>query len=285
MGKLYSSVRLIIVILVFSLCSCVLAVSSAAADETSYSTPFPWNGHTMQVSYALDDGTVKSGHAAAGEKSVQVFLVSPEDTLSWDELMSSGQYLQLQALDGTQYGMVSSGFEAVEGSSRNITDLATNQYVGFSPIFDVPADIGLDQLVLVVLNGEANETTFVSLAGIPAEEQPAETAIPAELVGSWNGVGTQAGGGSEIALSMSVNADGTGEYTFEQSGYTESYPFTLESDSKLFSVSIPADNQLGITACEGQYDYADGILTLHITTTFSSGRQFEYTVYCVKAEP
>jgi len=81
---------------------------------------------------------------------------------------------------------------------------------------------------------------------------------------------------------MTVEADGTGEYTFEQSGYSESYPFALASDGERFPVDIPAGNQLGIKKVEGTYTYAGGVLTLQITTTFSSGRQFAYAADCVK---
>jgi len=70
---------------------------------------------------------------------------------------------------------------------------------------------------------------------------------------------------------------------FEQAGYTESHPITLESDGERFTVSIPANNQLGITECGGAYAYTDGVLTLDITTTFSTGRQYKYTAACQKA--
>lgn len=113
-----------------------------------------------------------------------------------------------------------------------------------------------------------------------AEEENA--LIQKELVGTWKGSGEPIGGGSPIALDVVVNADATGSYTFEQAGYVESYPFTMANDTDSFSVSIPADNQLGISTCEGSYSYSDGVLTLNITTEFSSGRQFKYVAECVK---
>lgn len=283
MGKVQSFIRFFVFTLILSLCLCPLTGTYAETDDAAYAMPFLWNSHTLHVAYALDNGTIKSGHTVAGEKSVKIFLVSMDDTLSWDEVTSSGSDFSLRDNDGIEYSVVACGFQAVEGSSRNIADLANNRYIGFSPIFDVPEGSRFDALTLVVKNAETNEIITVSLAGVPSEASMETETIPKELVGSWSGTGTPVGGGSDISLDIIVNADGTGAYTFKQAGYLESYPFALESDSARFSVSIPADNKLGIVACEGTYSYASGILTLRITTTFSSGRQFEYVADCVKA--
>jgi hypothetical protein len=282
MGKLQASVRFLVFTLILSLCTFSLAATYAETSDAAYAIPFLWNGHTLRVSYALDNETVKSGHAASGEKSIQVFLVSIDTTLSWDEVTSCVSDFSLRGNDGTDYGVVTCGFQAKEGSSRNIADLAKNRYVGFSPIFDVPEDSKFDALSLVVRSGETSESTAVFLAGVPSEAPVDAKAIPEELVGAWSGTGKPVGGGSDISLEINVNADGTGEYKFEQAGYEESYPFILESDSERFSVNISPDNQLGINACEGTYAYANGVLTLRITTTFSSGRQFEYVAECLK---
>jgi hypothetical protein len=283
MEKLHSHIRFFVFTLILSLCTCPISGTYAETGNAAYSIPFLWNSHTLRVTYALDNETVNSGHAAAGEKSVQVFLESMDDTLSWDEVTSCGPDFSLWDSERTEYNVVVCGFQAEEGSSRNIADLASNRYVGFSPIFDVPEGSGFDALTLVVKNGETSEAITISLAGVPSEVSTDAEAIPEELVGAWSGTGTPVGGGSDISLDIIVNANGIGVYTFEQAGYMESYPFTLESDSERFSVSIPAGNQLGIAACEGTYSYANGILTLRITTSFSSGRQYEYVADCVKA--
>ena len=102
------------------------------------------------------------------------------------------------------------------------------------------------------------------------------------FVGEWTGKGEPKNGGNPIDLKIKVHDDGTGEYIFEQDGYKESYPFTLESEDDSFEVNIPADNQLGITSCKGTYSYEDGRLTLHIKTEFFGGRSFEYTADCTK---
>ena len=87
-----------------------------------------------------------------------------------------------------------------------------------------------------------------------------------------------------LAGGSGVGMDGTGTYTFEQSGYYESYAFALKVESETFSVQIPKGNQLGIAACEGTYSYSDGVLTLEVQTTFANGRVFSYTVPCERVE-
>ena len=100
--------------------------------------------------------------------------------------------------------------------------------------------------------------------------------IPIEYIGKWEG------SADGIKLSFKVEPDGTGVYTFEQSGYTESYDFSLEVGSETFSVKIPSNNTLGIVTIEGTYKYSDEKLTLNVITTFSDGREFKYTVPCRK---
>ena len=107
----------------------------------------------------------------------------------------------------------------------------------------------------------------------------AMAAIPSEYVGEW------AGSVGNINLSFNVNEDGTGTYTFEQSGYLENYDFSLKVESETFSVYIPEVNQLGIVACDGTYTYADGVLTLEVKTIFGNGRVFEYTAPCQRVLP
>ncbi|MDL2319368.1 hypothetical protein LJC74_09945, partial [Eubacteriales bacterium OttesenSCG-928-A19] len=122
--------------------------------------------------------------------------------------------------------------------------------------------------------GEAPQLTY--LYAVPRDvevssltlEFGAEGGIPAEYIGMWQGTV------DNISLSFIVEADGTGEYTFEQSGYTESYPFALSVDDDTFSVDIPANNKLGIAGISGTYAYADDVLTLDVRTAFQNGGEF-----------
>lgn len=109
-----------------------------------------------------------------------------------------------------------------------------------------------------------------------------ESAVPEALTGIWSGTGMPKNGGSGIGLSLSVNADGTGRYTFIQSGYMESYPFTIENSGNAFSVDIPADNRLGIISCGGTWSLENGILSLDINTGFADGHSYAYTAKCEK---
>ena len=133
-----------------------------------------------------------------------------------------------------------------------------------------------DRVMLVP--AEADQEPILFWENIAQED----SAIPAELIGQWHGTGEPKGGGSSIDLTATVNADGSGEYTFVQSGYEESYPFTIDQAGNSFSVNIPADNQLGISACEGIWALENGTLLLDITTTFANGRQFVYHAECEK---
>ncbi len=110
----------------------------------------------------------------------------------------------------------------------------------------------------------------------------ADTAIPEKLVGQWRGTGRPKNGDSSIDLSVTINADGTGEYTFDQNGYHESWPFTITNDDSRFSVVIPATSQLG--SVDGTWALEDDILKLDITSTFTGGGSYSYTAECKKAE-
>lgn len=107
-------------------------------------------------------------------------------------------------------------------------------------------------------------------------QNPADN-IYDEYAGQW------AGSVDDIFLSFNVESDGTGIYSFEQSGYYESYEFSLEAGTETFSVKIPANNTLGISKIEGTYSYLNGILTLNVQTSFFDGRVFDYTVPCQRS--
>lgn len=112
----------------------------------------------------------------------------------------------------------------------------------------------------------------------------AQSAIPEELIGSWTGTGSPPGKGSPIDLSFTIAEDGTGEYRFMQGGYTESYPFALQSETAAFTVSVPQNNALGIASVSGTYALADGVMTLAIVTHFQNGGTYEYTAACTRQQ-
>ncbi len=123
---------------------------------------------------------------------------------------------------------------------------------------------------------EVNDTEndFSTEENVTTEDT--DVSIFEQLAGSWSGTGKPVGGGNDIALTVDINADGTGTYSFVQGTYQESYSFELVENGNSFDVSIPSDNQLGISSCEGTYEYDGAVLTLHIKTTFANGRTYEY---------
>lgn len=114
-----------------------------------------------------------------------------------------------------------------------------------------------------------------SAPGISTDET-----VPEGLVGDWQGVGKPKNGGPSIDLTIHIEEDGTGNYTFDQAGYHESYPFTISQDGNRFSVDIPATSQLG--SVDGTWEVKDGVLLLDITSTFTSGGSYSYNAECSK---
>lgn len=103
--------------------------------------------------------------------------------------------------------------------------------------------------------------------------------VPGALTGNWTGTT------GDIELDFSINPDGTGHYTFKQNGYLEEYDIVFATTDESFEVIIPEENALGITACDGQYEFRDGQLFLTVNTTLSSGRVFSYEIGCERVEP
>lgn len=144
---------------------------------------------------------------------------------------------------------------------------------------------GCPDITLRVYAGSYAET-YAKENSIPFEYIAENTAvIPDELVGAWKGEGKPIGGGSAIELTFTINADGTGSYTFEQAGYVESQQITVNPGDGSFAVETLQDSQIGLTACEGTFIHEDGTLTLSITSTLSSGREFRYEAVCRKDQP
>ncbi len=135
----------------------------------------------------------------------------------------------------------------------------------------------MKKMMIVILT-----VLWMLLCMIPASGE-GNTGVPGGLVGDWHGTGTPKNGGPAIDLSAHIEADGSGEYTFIQDDYTESYPFTISGTDSAFVVDIPADNTLGIARCEGTWALEDNLLKLDITTSFMSGGSYSYTAECEKA--
>ena len=106
--------------------------------------------------------------------------------------------------------------------------------------------------------------------------------MPAELVGTWHGTGVPDEGGPDIDLTVRIKENGTGSYTFVQSGYTEDYGFSVTFTDTTFSVDIPETTDIFFASCDGTWALKDGKLVLNIATKFKTGRVYAYTAVCEK---
>lgn len=122
-----------------------------------------------------------------------------------------------------------------------------------------------------------NNETDADPTEIPSE------GLPKELIGTWEGVGIPKNdGGGRINLVVRIDEDGSGEYQFEQSGYSESLPFSVDWKDNRFTVHVPIDNVANIGICSGTWELKNGKLILDITTEFANGRTYSYTAECEK---
>lgn len=207
---------------------------------------YAWGEYALTVEDIDENPMLTPADMASDEHAVTIRMGVPQEVWK-DEALSDALFEQarLVAADGTAYAP-SAAMIGVDKPTLYHT-------------YALPKGVEADALTLQF--GAAAQDT-----------------IPEEFVGDW------AGSSGNIFLSFTVNADGTGRYTFEQSGYTESYDVVLSAESETFAVSIPENNQLNIATCEGTYQYADGILTLDVRTTFVGGRVFTYTIPCERVE-
>ncbi len=182
------------------------------------------------------------------EGSPRVFLVDPE-------------YGAYPPVDYAGYTSKSNDF--LQNATQEELDQA--DLTRMDLIFEVPAEYTADMLFL---NCDGNNAVPVS-------------AVPAELVGTWQGKGTPLNNGPAIDLEVTVNADGAGSYTFIQGDYRESSAITLSSSDQSFSV-VPSNASTMIASCDGSYAYENGVLTLDITTTFLNGQTYRYTAECTR---
>lgn len=162
------------------------------------------------------------------------------------------------------------GDEALYADDKNIA-------VGKDFTFTFDRDTYPDKIMLVPTEEDQKPILFWENAAGSAQGD-----IPEEMIGKWKGIGTPKNGGTPIDLEVVINADGSGEYTFIQGTYIESFPFSIQNDSSSFSVDIPATSMLGSVA--GTWALTDGVLLLDITSTFTGGGSYSYTAECVKSE-
>lgn len=239
---------LFIVILVTVLCVC-----TACAMEGEY----PWREWTVTVTGVDTNPMFVPVGLAEDEYAVAVNL-SIDENLWKDGDLCEEMYAEARLADPE--GNTYKPFVRMTGTDK--------PFMVFT--FCVPKTVDSANLVLVLGEGSAEKTA-----------EDGEKTIPAEMAGKWQGTGTPKNGGTSIDLTITINPDGSGEYTFDQGGYHESNPFSISRDGNRFSVNTD-ESILG--GCEGTWELADGILTLDITSTLPNGRTYSYTAECTKAE-
>ncbi|MGI6172376.1 MAG: T9SS type A sorting domain-containing protein [Christensenellales bacterium] len=208
--------------------------------------------------------------------------------------------------EGTTYFLAYEGAEIVDGQLQvkvsgfgNSLPLRNNQFIVIA-------------WAAVVIGGEEVEAESVSAGGngvytfkyakaelpeavviypyeddtnaIPlwAADGAAEVGIPAELVGTWKGIGTPKNGGTGIELTATIHEDGTGAYTFDQGDYHEEFPFAVSAEGNRFFVEVSETSPL--SGVEGIWALDGDVLVLDITSTFASGGSYSYTAECRKEE-
>ncbi len=244
-------------------------------------------GHISLSEWNFSGSTVSvEGYSTLSGSNYAMVVVSSTNTpiQTTQITMDNMKEFVLADVYGNTYDLVRYNYPDITYSDANgFADAETQPLLRM--LYKTSSDTEYDNLMLCVgdekavgvSNGAAvvNDTEAVADGGND-ESDNTDYLIFNELAGSWSGTGKPVGGGTDIALTVDINPDGTGVYTFVQGAYEESYSFTLVDSGNTFSVSIPSNNQLGINSCGGTYKYDGSILTLHIKTTFANGGAYEY---------
>lgn len=201
---------------------------------------YTWQNYTIQLAEIQEKPMFAPADMKDDERALGLVLKVPE-TLATDETLSHALYESACLTD--ENGQV---YRPGAAMSKDGT---------FTYLFAVPKALDSSSLRLMFEEVSASNTLQI-------------------FVGDWEG---QSG---NIYLTFTVNEDGSGQYTFEQSGYRESYPVHLSADDNSFAVDIPENNALSITDCRGTWQYTNEVLTLNVVTTFKGGRQFKYSIPC-----
>ena len=225
--------------------------------------PLDWQGYTLDWQANSESDAIErlSLPEVSGERYILIIFTAREGKMLLSTIADRTDGLCLSDKVGTIYKPQTVSWPNVTFDYENGFKSAEEQD-SFTLVFSVPNAV--------------QDADFYPIVS----EESAES-IPEELAGSWSGSVTPENGNT-IDLALEISTDGTGYYTFQQGGYEESYPIAIENDDKSFSVSVPENNKLEISVINGTYEYADGVLSLHINTEFRSGRSFNYDIDCVK---
>ncbi len=215
-----------------------------ASAQAAVEGDYVWNGYTLTIHEINEKPMFAPAGMPEDHRAIGIEFKVPSEVMDSEDL-GAMLYNQARLMDAE------GNFYAPGAATSQSTASVLTLYVG------IPKDGKIEDMTL----------EFVEDAGIPAE-----------YVGDWKG------GANGIDLSFTIREDGSGQYSFAQGTYSESYEMTLTATSESFSVDIPADNKSKIATCEGTYAYADGMLTLYVTTIFIGGYEMSYSIPCVRVE-
>ena len=248
-------------VLLTALLFAVMCVAPACAVEEG---EYAWREWTIEVTQAETNPMFVPAQMGEDEYAVAVYITVAEE-LWKDEAESAELYAEavLADADGNAYEALG----RMTGTDNPVMIL----------LYCVPKTVEAETLTFVL--GEAAEEAGEAEETAEAEET-GEAVIPEELIGTWKGTGTPKNDGSPIDLEVTIGADGTGEYIFDQAGYHENNPISISYEGNSFTVDTD-ESMLG--GCEGTWELEDGVLTLDITSTLPSGRTYSYIAELTKA--
>ena len=271
--------------------------TEATTEEDPYSTEglpciINWRGYGLRVesidAVSLSDFNFSGvtvpmeGYSTLyGNNFAMVVVVATASPIQTNQItMDSMKEFVLADVYGNTYELLRYNYPDIVYSDANGFEDAETQPM-MCMLYKTTDDTEYDKLMLCVGDEKAVSEAAANAGGAPAvttedNDTSGNGSIFDELAGTWSGSGKPVGGGSDIALTVEINSDGTGIYSFVQGAYEESYSFSLVDNGNSFSVNIPSNNKLGIDSCGGTYEYDGSILTLHIKTTFANGGAYEY---------
>lgn len=127
----------------------------------------PWNGHTLSMATVQDDGTITMGNYTVEGRLIKLTLDCVDGVISWEEVSGGYTDFVLRDAAGNDYAAIGAGMKIVGGEGVDISALESAEFAAMQPIFDIPAEMPLDELTLRVSTDTEGETITVPLAGVP----------------------------------------------------------------------------------------------------------------------
>ena len=150
------------------------AQTTEAVEETEDSASvqnmkmFPWLTYTAGISLCTDNPD-KTGNAekAADGRYIMIQISCVGEEFSWEDVTGKFTMFTLRDSDNNEYDVLRVTSTMKEGG--NLDDLEDTTYAYFGVVFDIPTDVALDTLTLLVDTDNENEHITVNMADVPIE--------------------------------------------------------------------------------------------------------------------